>query len=203
MAKVGRPKGSIKSGLKFLDKDELKRFFQAVDKSKDKRDQFLFRLVLFLGLRVGEVAILKLSDLNLDGYQISIKALKNGRNRTYDLDGKLFYKLERWLKIRPRFAKKDNPFLFPSQQYHDQHATLQSIKDHFKAHAREAGLNSDFSIHSLRHSCGILMAKDYKSPIEIMMWLRHRSVSSTQCYFEQITFEHQDREAAEMFAEFL
>lgn len=205
MGRAGRPKGSVKSGLKFLSEEELKRFFSAVDKSKDRRDMFMFRLILFLGLRVGEAAVIKLGDVSLDSYQISIKALKNGRDRTYDLDGKLFHKLEQYLRLRmkPRYCKKNNPYLFPSRRYHDRPATTQNLKDHFKANARNAGLNSDFSIHSLRHSCGILHARNGKSPIEIMHWLRHRAVTSTQCYFEQITFEKQDAEAAEMFGDYL
>lgn len=203
MGKAGRPEGTVKTGLKFLNEDELKKFFSAVDRSRDRRDIFMFRLILFLGLRVSECAQIKLSDLNMDSHQVTVRALKNGRDRTYDLAGKLWFKLERWLKIRHRFTKKGNPYLFPSNRYFDEHVSTQMIKNHFKMYSQIAGLNSDFSVHSLRHSCGITHAKKGKSPIEIMGWLRHRSVSSTQCYFEQITFEHQDREAAEMFAEFL
>jgi len=203
MGSPGRPLGSVKTGLKFLNEEELKRLFQAIDKSKDRQDQFLYRLVLFLGLRVSECTQIKLSDLNMDTPQIFIKALKNGRSRTYDLDGRLWFKLERWLKIRHRFTKKGNPYLFPSARYFDQPVTSQGLKNRFKKYADLAGLNNDFSIHSLRHSCGIIHAKKGKSPIEIMGWLRHRNVNSTQVYFEMITFENQDREAAEIFQEYL
>lgn len=200
---MARPKGTTKTGLKFLNEDELKRFFQVVDRSHDRCDIFLYRLILFLGLRVSEAAIIKLEDLNMDSHQIFIQALKNGRSRVYDLNGKLWFKLERYLKIRKRIAKNKNPYLFPSTRYFDESVSTQMIKDHFKIYAEQAGLNSDFSVHSLRHSCGILHAKRGKSPIEIMGWLRHRSVSSTQIYFEQITFENQDREASEIFQEYL
>jgi integrase len=77
------------------------------------------------------------------------------------------------------------------------------LKNHFKIHAEQAGLNGDFSIHSLRHSCGILHAKRGESAIAIMLWLRHRSIQSTQIYFEQVSFEEQDKKAAETFAEYL
>ena len=200
---MARPAGTSKTGLKYLNESQLQKFFQAADKSHDRRDMFLFRLILFLGLRVQETVNLKLEDINFDSYQISIKGLKNGRSRVYDLDGKLFYKLERWLKERKRIAKNKNPYLFPSQKYFDQPATVQSLKNHFKVYAEKAGLNSDFSIHSLRHSCGILHARNGESPISIMLWLRHRSVNSTQVYFEQLQDEEMNDRAKENFSAFL
>jgi integrase len=200
---MARPAGTSKTGLKYLNESQLQKFFQAVDKSQDRRDQFLFRLILFLGLRVQDAANLKLEDVNFDSYQLAVKGLKNGRSRVYDLNGKLWHKLEMWLRERKKIANGRNPYLFPSAKYFDQPATLQSLKNHFKVHAEHAGLNSDFSIHSLRHSCGIIHAKNGESAIQIMLWLRHRSVNSTQIYFEQVAFENQDRKAAEMFSAFL
>jgi len=203
MGKAGRPEGSKKTGMKYLSEEELKLLFREIDKGKDRRDIFLYRLTLFLGLRVGEVVKIKLSDLNLDAHQIFIQALKNGRSRAYDLDEKLWSKLEKYLKARKKFAKKDNPYLFPSTRKKDDSISPQGIKMRFKLYASQAGLNSDFSIHSLRHSIGILQAKNGKSPIEIMGWLRHRNINSTQVYFEQITFEKQDAETAAMMGAYL
>jgi integrase len=200
---MSRPKGTTKTGLKYLNESELDRFFKAVDKSGNYKDKFLFRLILFLGLRVSEAAGLKLENINQDSYQISIHGLKGGRSRVYDLNGRLWHKLEQWLRERSKKRWEKNPYLFPSDKYFDESVTARKLKDLFKLYAENAGLNGDFSIHSLRHSCGILHARSGESAIQIMMWLRHRSVQSTECYFEQITFEDQDRKAAETFAAFL
>lgn len=200
---MARPKGTIKVGLKYLNENQLKDFFRAVDRSGNRRDKFLFRLILFLGLRVTEAANLTLEDINHDSYQIAVKGLKNGRSRVYDLDGKLWFKLTQWLKERAKIADKKNNYMFPSERYFDQPATVQSLKNHFKIHAQRAGLNGDFSIHSLRHSCGIIHAKQGESPIAIMLWLRHRSVQSTQIYFEQLQDEAMNERAKESFQAFL
>jgi integrase len=200
---MARPKGTSKIGLKYLNESQLERFFKAVDRSGDRRDQFLFRLILFLGLRVAEAANLKIEDINFDSYQIAVKGLKNGRSRTYDLNGRLWHKLEMWLRERAKITNGRNPYLFPSAKYFDEPATLQSLKNHFKVYAERAGLNSDFSIHSLRHSCGIIHARQGESPIAIMLWLRHRSVHSTTCYFEQLQDEEMNDRAKENFSEFL
>lgn len=202
---MARPKGTEKKGLKHLNEDQLERFFRSVRKSKNVRDDLMFSLTLFLGLRVSELQRIKVKDINLDGFQITIAGLKNGRTRTYDLEGKLWRKLLKWMredrkKINP---KGNNPFLFPSRLYHDEPITAQAIKFAFKKYAEEAGLDNGFSVHSLRHSCGILRAKNGDSPIIIQKWLRHRSVTSSQVYFEQVEFEKDDERAKETFNKYL
>jgi type 1 fimbriae regulatory protein FimB len=163
----------------------------------------MFRLILFLGLRVSECSQIKMKDLNLEYSQIGIEPLKNGASRTYDLSGKLCEKLKAYLKERNKKADKRNPYLFPNPKRWDEPISAQVIKYAFKVYAKKAGLNSDFSIHSLRHSCGITLAKDGKSGVEIMKWLRHRSIQSAQVYFEQIVFEKQDEENAQIFSAYL
>jgi integrase len=200
---MARPKGTVKIGLKYLNESQLDKFFKAVDQSKDKRDQFLFRLVLFLGLRVQETANLKIEDINFDSYQLAVKGIKNGRSRVYDLNGRLWHKLQMWLRERAKIADSRNPYLFPSTRYFDEPATLQSLKNHFKVHAEKAELDNGFSIHSLRHSCGIIHAKKGESAIAIMLWLRHRSVQSATCYFEQLQDEEMNDRAKESFSAFL
>ena len=182
---------------------ELKQFFKTVDRSKDRRDILLFRLVLFLGLRVSECSQVELKDLNLESHQIRIQALKNGRSRTYDLNGRLSERLNAYLKQRNKKADRKNPYLFPHPRRWDESISSQVVKYRFKVYAEKAGLNSDFSVHSLRHSCGITHARNGKSAIEVMIWLRHRSINSTQIYFEQIVFENQAQESAEIFAAYL
>jgi type 1 fimbriae regulatory protein FimB len=197
---MARPKGTEKVGLKYLNEAQLDRFFKAIDKSGSHRDRFLFRLILFLGLRISEASLLKLEDINFDSYQIAVKGLKNGRSRVYDLTGRLWHKLSMWLKYRK--AEK-NPYLFPSDRYFDEPVTAQSLKNLFKEYAEKAGLNGDFSIHSLRHSCGITLARKGESAISIMLWLRHRSIQSAQVYFEQLQDEEMNDRAKESFSAFL
>jgi integrase len=66
-----------------------------------------------------------------------------------------------------------------------------------------AKLPSCYSIHSLRHSIAMLKAKNNKSPIKIMLWHRHRSVSSTQRYFEQVAFENEAEQMNQLKSRYL
>jgi len=199
---MSRPKGSKKNGLKYLNEEQLKKFFQAVDKERNPLDCFIFRLILFLGLRVSEACGIRMRDLNFESFQIAIYGVKNGRNRTYDLPSKLWRRLKRWLRVRKDFNGK-NPYLFPSTQLYDAPLSEQTVKMSFKKYLNHAGLNGDFSVHSLRHSCGIQMARAGESPISIMLWLRHKSVQSSQIYFEQLQDEAMNSRAKLHFQNYL
>jgi len=185
MRKPGRPKGTKKNGMKYLNERQLKALISTVEKGKNLRDEIMIKLTLWLGLRVREVTNIKLEHISLDSREISIKAVKNGRRRTYQFDEeknqKLWKKLVRYIKS----VKKTNSiYLFP-------------------VYANRAGLSSDFSVHCLRHSTGVLMAKARFTAIQIQLWLRHRSILSSQRYFEQTRFEEDSRRTAEEFQAYL
>jgi integrase len=175
---MARPKGTSKSGvIRFLNENQLKAFSEALSEHGSLRDQVMMNLTLHLGLRAQELVNIRIKDIEPESYQITIQGLKGGRKRAYAaINKKLWRKLKRYIKEQD---PKDQ--LFP--------VSVQTAKNIFKKYARLAGLNSDFSIHSLRHTCGILRAKSGDSPIAIMLWLRHRSISSTMVYVEQVRFE--------------
>lgn len=176
-----RPIGTKKTGKKnYLDRDQIKSFEKALEEGGSLRNEVAMRLTFRFGLRVQELANITVSDLNFDSQQIFIKGVKSGRSRSYDIDDPLWKKLIRYIK-----QNKIEDRLFP--------LSTQGLKFIFKRYAEKAGLPSDYSIHSLRHSIGIAMAKEGASPIYIMKWLRHRSINSSQIYFEQLEDKRLDQ----------
>lgn len=206
MKKVGRPKGSKKDGLKHLSEDQLDKFFSVVRQRKRLRDDLIFSLTFYFGLRVSELCNLKVEDIDSDNFGLIVRGVKSGRTRHYnDMDSKLWHKLQRWLKERRRKCHdaEKSPYLFPHRLLYDQPMTTQNVKSLFKYYAKRAGLNASFSVHSLRHTCGIQRALAGESPIQIQKWLRHRDISSTQVYFEEVEFKDQDQESKEILGKFL
>jgi integrase len=127
-----------------------------------------------------------------------VQGLKSGRRRSYsDIDSRLWNKLCRYVKKKVSLSSKEsfNTPLFP--------VTTQTAKNAFKRIAKLAGLNDSFSIHALRHSCGMLMAKRGDSIIRIMLWLRHKSVQSTWKYVEQTQFEKDGERQNELMSMYL
>lgn len=81
--------------------------------------------------------------------------------------------------------------------------TEQAVKASFKRYAKIAGLDASFSVHSLRHSCGVLKAKFGDHPIAIKEWLRQKSLNSTLVYLQEIEFQNQNIEASQIFGVYL
>jgi len=191
MNKAGRPKGTKKHGLKYLTDSELQRFNEALEEKGNLRNKLMMRLTLFLGLRVQELINIRMSDIEEESHSITIQGVKGGRIRTYsDLEPQLWRLLIKYIK---RYKPTDHLF----------DVSIQTPKNVFKRYIRKAGLRHDLSIHSLRHTCGILKAKNNESPIRIMLWLRHRSVVSTQVYFEEISFKRDSQEMNSLMRNFM
>lgn len=200
MINPGRPKGSKKNGWKYLTERQLADLTGAIRREKNLRDGVMFGLTLYLGLRVQELVNIKLSDIEAESREITIQGIKSGRKRAYpDIEEKLWKKLQRWT----RKLGKNETYLFPSPAINGQPISTQAVKDLFKKYAAMVKLPGDYSIHSLRHTCAMLKAKDNDSPIKIMHWLRHKSVMSTQKYFERVVFEGEAEEAKRVFGSYM
>ena len=205
MTKVGRPKGTKKHGLPYLNEDQLGAFKKVLEKGKNIRDEVFFKLTLYAGLRVTEATHLKLENIKPDVFGFEVQGVKGGRANVYKkIHPRLWLKLKKWIRKREKLSyAKSNPYLFPSKSLYGRPVTEQAMKMHFKSYAKKAGLNNGFSVHSLRHSCGIEHALAGDSDIDIMIWLRHRSVKSTECYFEQVKFEKATEKANATFDRFM
>jgi integrase len=203
MRKPGRPKGTKKNGMKSLNEEQLKSFMSAVEKKKSLRDIVMFKLGFWLGLRVKEIQNLKLEHINFQSQEIFIRGVKNGRERTYQLvedNQKLWKMVSGYVS---QIKKLNSIHLFPSPQNPENSLSVDGIKRLFKVYAKRAGLPGDFSIHSLRHTIGTMMAKKKFTAIQIQNWLRHKSITSTQVYFEQARFEDDARQTAREFEAYL
>ena len=182
---------------KYLNEDQLKAFMGQVQKG-GLRDELVFKLTLYLGLRVQEVCNIQLKDIEPDSRSITICGVKNGRVRTYaDMEDRL------WKKLKRYSCSVNDEYLFASKKRPNKGLTTANLQRLFKLYANRAGLPEHFSIHSLRHSCGILMAKAKFTAIQIQLWLRHRSIMSTQTYFEQVTFERDAEQVNKEFGSYL
>jgi integrase len=206
MKKAGRPLDSVRVGKRALSKESLAAFIKAVERKKKLRDEVMFKLCLWLGLRVQEICNIKLSDIKQTEESIYIHGIKNGRERTYCFEDMAQFRL--WKKVAKLAGngltyKTGQIYLFPSPQDITKPLTTQSVKMLFKRYALKAGLGVNRSIHDLRHTVGTMMAEKGYNAIQISRWLRHKNIKSTQRYFEEARFGKDDKQMAEDFGEFM
>jgi site-specific recombinase XerD len=151
------------------------------DSARDIRDRAILILLATYGFRCGEVAGLRLEDVNWEREVVSIARPKQRRAQEYPLVGEAGEAILRYLQhVRPRCARREifltstAPFrrLSHGALYHLVSTRLGALGIHVPRRGP----------HSLRHACaGHLVAEGF-SLKEIGDHLGHRSAYATRIY---------------------
>jgi len=156
-----------------VQEEDLRRFFAVIE---DRRDRAMFLLMLRCGLRIGEVANLRLVDLFLDEeFPRVVVRGKGSRERGVYLSPQAKHCLQEYLKERPS-AKSEFVFL----SYLEEGLSTTSIHNRLLKYRAEADIQ--ITAHRLRHSfANDLLNAD--APItSIQKLMGHRWIESTQTY---------------------
>ena len=179
----------------FLNRGERKRLIHVC---KDRSDDDLLHgritwpvrwmlvdLALYSGLRVGEIAALKVEDLYLndnDPYLI-VRSGKGRKTRTVYFDLKLSEHLKWFIDFKNYGllqSNKPGSALFTGRN--GGHCPVITLEKSFKKAASEAGLPSRYSIHSLRHTYATYLLNDTGNLRYVQKQLGHSSIVMTSLY---------------------
>ena len=174
---------------KFLTEEEVQKLRktcrEAATAAKSKgvqapvRDALIIEFALGTGLRVSEMANLKVEDLYLKRGQSSIhvKDGKGGKDRVVDIGANLKKHIAEFLDYRAI----NSPYLFPSER--GERMTRSGIQQVFKKWAKRARISAHYSIHSLRHTyaTNLYKASGYNLRL-VQKQLGHSSPTVTQVY---------------------
>jgi integrase/recombinase XerD len=155
--------------------ESLQKFFSVIT---DPRDRAMFTLMLRCGLRIGEVANLKLTDLFLDG--ISPRILVHGkgsRERIVYLSAQAERALRAYLNVRPTAA---SDFVFLSYQLRG----LSTTGIHMRLVHYRALVAVKLTAHRLRHSFANDLLSSGAPVTTIQKLLGHRWLETTQIYVQ-------------------
>jgi integrase len=171
---------------------------------EDARDADAFRVLLFTGMRLGEMRALRWSDVDLQARMIMVrrtvsagveKEPKGRRFRPVPLAGPAVEVLSR-LAARPDFASPDD-YVFCGRL--GERLDDSALRRRYKAGCEAAGLRS-VKLHGLRHAAGSLVARN-SSPVEVRDFLGHRHMTTTDRYisakFSDDYFERLDEAFAD------
>lgn len=143
------------------------------------RDRLMYGLMCWAGLRVGEVAALRLSDLILasqpeKGARLRVRG-KGQKERVVPLTPTLVQQWEAWLAQRPQV---ENDALFITRRKRG--ISERGIQDRLAHYCQRAGVQ--VTCHQLRHTFGRQMA-EVKMPLPTLSKLMgHAQVTTTQLY---------------------
>ena len=134
-----------KTVYKVLTKDELSTFFNCVDNFKFKT---IFMLVYGSGLRIGEVANLRVEDIESKKMRIFVREGKGNKER-YTILPKQSLEMLRtyWSKYR-QHKRRGRIFLSETGKA----ITVGVIREHFRKYRRKAKINEKATVHTLRHN---------------------------------------------------
>jgi site-specific recombinase XerD len=171
---IPRPKKQIILP-RILNEDELGRLFKALPNLKHKAMLFT---VYSAGLRVSELAALKLKDIDSGRMQIFIEKAKGKKDRYVNLSPILLDILRSYLK---KYKPKPVKFLFESEQTGTAYP-LRTIQKIFEEAKNKAGISKKMGIHSLRHSFATHLLEKGTDIRYIKDILGHFDIRTTERY---------------------
>ena len=163
-----------------LTRAEIARLLAAVHAARPSlaaRDLAIVQLMLQAGLRVHQVAALRVEDVALAGRNARVHVRGNGEPRLVPLNALVARALRDYLPTRPAIPRLENLFL--SQR--GQALSIRSIQRLVDAAARAAGLPK-VSAQSLRHTCAKNMLEETRDAGVVARWLGCRDARTLEKY---------------------
>lgn len=161
-----------KSRDRFLQGDELPRFFKALAEEENDTIRDYFLMSLLTGARRSNVLAMQWSDINFDRREWRIPETKNGLPQTVTLSPEAIEVL------RNRQSDAPNRYVFPGT---GKSGHLVEPKKGWKRILERAGIE-DLRIHDLRRTLGSWQAKTGASLSIIGKSLNHKSQNTTAIY---------------------
>lgn len=171
---VGLEKPKLEKTLpKYLTIDESKELL-AVSNDGDNKERNYLIISLFLncGLRLSELANIKIRDIKDNTLVVYGKGSKE---RMVFLNDSVMVALVNYLKVR----ECDNEYLFVSNR--GMKLGTEGISQMVKSNLQKIG-KGDLSTHKLRHSCATMFYENGVDILTIKEILGHESVATTQIY---------------------
>lgn len=168
---------------KIMSIKEVEDLLEAPDTSKPRelRNCAMMELMYGAGLRVSELILMNLHDINLDANYIRVMG-KGSKERVIPIGSKARDINQKWIKEgRPSLLKKiSSPYLFVARA--GKPMTRQSFWKIIKKYANLANLAKNVTPHTLRHSFATHLLEGGADLRSVQTMLGHSDISTTQIY---------------------
>lgn len=174
-AKDLRPPRRSQSLPKYLTEPEAARLRRA---ASAPRDRALVSLLLYSGLRVGEVCRLDLESVDFQEKTIRVRSGKGDKDRLVVVADSCLADLHDWLRHRPDSA---TALVFPGKSG-PRRLTERTVQRVVLRIAKAAGLGKKVTPHVLRHTLATTLLRRGGDIRFIQRILGHASIATTQLY---------------------
>lgn len=160
---------------KVLTREELESFFNCVDDFKFKT---IFMLAYGAGLRIGEIANLRVEDIDSKTMRIFVREGKGNKER-YTILPEETLKMLRiyWTKYRQN-RRRGRIFLSETGAA----ITVGVMREHFRRYRRKAQLSEKITMHTLRHCFATNLIENGATLIQVKELMGHSNIRSTMEY---------------------
>ena len=150
--------------------------------SEAKRDRAMLELLYASGMRISELVALNLGDVNTEGNYFVRCFGKGRKERIIPLYEKIATTVKNYIEEdRPKLAHGKNETAMFLNARGDR-ITRQGFWQKLKEYAKSAGLSSQISPHTLRHSFATHMLSGGADLRSVQELLGHANISTTQVY---------------------
>lgn len=163
---------------------QIKRLFATIGRTTclGIRDYAVYAFMYQLGLRVGEVHLLDLKNIDIETKTITVTG-KGNKIRTLHLTDELFEIVNEYLFVRPAFYKNEkSPALFVSKK--GNRLAIRTMEDNMKKILIRAELDTPFNVtcHTLRHTFASHLNEKDVDILVIQSLMGHATTKSTEPY---------------------
>jgi len=178
--------------LIFFNTEEFKNMVETVNvkNTEGKRNRAILELLFSTGMRLEELINLN-RDIDIEGQEFTVKG-KFQKVRTVYLNERAKYWINEYLATR----KDDFPALFTYIRKRNDWTLLsegrigkRTVQEVVKRYAKAAGMRSDISTHTFRHSFATNLLKSGADLRAVQMFLGHSDLKSTQIYTHYVSPE--------------
>ncbi len=182
MLKIDTPKSAYHLP-QVLSATEIQALLNVPDTHKKLgvRDRTLLEVMYATGLRVSEVANLKLDDLRLEMGLITTIG-KGDKQRIIPIGDVAIRWLEDYLDGARQILLKGRTSDYVFLNNHGNQMTRQGIWKNLKAMVRKAGITKDVTPHTIRHSFATTLLENGADLRTVQELLGHADISTTQIY---------------------
>jgi site-specific recombinase XerD len=163
-----------RNGRQVLRPDEYTRMLSLA--GANPRDYAILQVFLQTGIRVSELANLRLGDIDFIKPAITVRG-KGSVEREIALEKKGVHALKSYLAVRGE-SFSERVFL----NYQGEPISERGIRKLVVKYRKEAGITKKASCHTLRHTFATCKAEKGVSAFQLQQWLGHANLNTTQIY---------------------